>query len=62
MMNYELAGVDDSEELLGYEGGTANQTAVYIGVGEQLCSVLVVATAAIEDGGVVSHSLTVLCC
>ena len=55
LFNYGLTGFDDFEEVVGFEGGTANQAAVHILLGEEFERVLGVAAAAIEDVGVNRH-------
>ena len=41
---------NDLDELFGNQGGTADQAAVDIGLGQQLVSVLLVHAAAVQDG------------
>ncbi len=37
-----LRGIHDGAEFVGHQGGTADQAAVHIGLGKQLCGVVLV--------------------
>src|SRR6476661_7959161 len=54
LLGPELPGDgDDADELVGVEGGSADQGAVYLGLGDELGYVLGVDAAAVQD----AHSL-----
>ena len=60
-VSYEVVseGLDDREELLCREGGTTDQPAIDIGLGEELRRILTIAGATVEDRGLLSDLLAV---
>ena len=54
-----IGGVDDVHKLLGLQGGTADEAAVDVRLGQQLSGVLGIHAAAVLNGDAAGHAGTV---